>query len=669
MIEQAIARYEAKAGHKLVRLDLGKRDEWRSHLDARLEKAGTVPALEQTLTTEERMFIRNERVMCALDFRYWSHWATIQRDGGGITNFDHPWGSTELFLSFISKIEQELHDAIARGEMTPYVMPEQTKPAVPGILVAINKARQLAACLVKGTRVLTADLRWVPIEDVKVGDRVVAFDEHVKGGRGSARKLRTATVLNTVDMQAETYAIELKDGSRIIGTPHHKFLCKKRGSTDFCWRQLQEMQLGDKIKRVVSLWPHNSDYEDGWFGGFLDGEGSVRYKSSGGAELSGCQVEGSVLTRAVAYLQKRDYKFRIDIDHRPPGESSKFGARDLHKFCVTRMHDIFRLLGTTRPSRLLETSWWEGKELPNNNGDGFAEVTSVNRSLVLPVYDLHTTTGTYVAEGLASHNTTVGRLITMHRLTTQPQRRALAASVDEDKIQEMYDRDKLVYDNLPFFLKPDILYDEKRGHIHFDKLNSRVLYQVSSQQSGIGVGRQVDIHHLTELSTWLNPQSVELDFFPSIPRSIHTFGLEESTPYGRGNWWHEWTEKVRRGKSDRWRYCYIPWYAELSKYRSLPPPDWRPNDVSLLHAQKVHDTSAQYIGTTIMLPRENLYWWETTRQEYKDGGKLNYFHTNYSATPEESFQHSTISAFSAEFLEELRMRTRAGQAHELVRTA
>jgi hypothetical protein len=409
VIEHAIANYEARSGLRLAIISNSARDNFREHLDKRLTSVSGVQA-DLKLTTEERAFIRNERVMSMISFSYWAHYATIQRDGGGITNFDHPWESTRILLKFIAGIEQEMHDSIASGEMTPYAMADQSKPAVPGILVANNKSRQMAA-------------------------------------------------------------------------------------------------------------------------------------------------------------------------------------------------------------------------------------------------------------------TTLGRLITMHRITTQSQRRALAASVDDDKIQEMYDRDKLVYDNLPWYLKPDLLYDEKRQHIHFNNLNSRILYQVSSQKSGIGVGRQVDIHHLTELSTWTNPQAVELDFFPSIPRSIHTFGFEESTPYGRGNWWHTWTERVRKGKSERWRYCFIPWYAELSKYRSNPPDDWKPSDVSMLHAQKIHETSGLYIGHSLMLPRENLYWWETTRDEYRQGGKLNFFYTNFSATPEESFQHSTVSAFPAEWLEEMRLRTKLGQTFEIMKTA
>lgn len=401
VIQTNVERYEAKAGHKLVRLDNGVRDGWRAHLEAKQQQEGE-------FTAEESLFIRNERVLSSLDFRYWSHYATIQRDGGGVCNFDRPWQSTLLLLDFFAEIELENHEAIESGAMTPYTIADQPKPAVPGILVANNKTRQMAA-------------------------------------------------------------------------------------------------------------------------------------------------------------------------------------------------------------------------------------------------------------------TTLGRLVAIHRTTTQPQRRALAASVDDDKIQEMYDRDKLCYDNLPFYLKPDLLYDEKRSHLHFADLNSRVLYQVSSQKSGIGVGRQIDIHHLTELSTWLNPNAVELDFFPSIPRSVHTFGLEESTPYGRGNWWHSWTERVRHGKIERWRYKFIPWYAELSKYRSNPPLGWVPDQVSLLHAQKVYDTSPSFVGHTVMLPRENLYWWETTRASYKDGGKLNFFYTNYSATPEESFQHSSVSAFSADFLENLRLTTGPGEAYEISR--
>ena len=82
----------------------------------------------------------------------------------------------------------------------------------------ILKARQLGFCLDPSTRVLTADLRWVRIDSLKPGDEVVACDEHVPGGRGAARSMRTATVQASVTMQAEKFKITLDDGREVVCT-------------------------------------------------------------------------------------------------------------------------------------------------------------------------------------------------------------------------------------------------------------------------------------------------------------------------------------------------------------------------------------------------------------------------------------------------------------------
>jgi len=67
----------------------------------------------------------------------------------------------------------------------------------------------------------------------------------------------------------------------------------------------------------------------------------------------------------------------------------------------------------------------------------------------------------------------------------------------------------------------------------------------------------------------------------------------------------------------------------------------------------------------VLLSKETLYWYETTRQEYQDAGKLNLFLTNYAATPEESFQHTNISAFSTEVIEKIRLGTKLGVPYEI----
>lgn len=260
--------------------------------------------------------------------------------------------------------------------------------------------------------------------------------------------------------------------------------------------------------------------------------------------------------------------------------------------------------------------------------------------------------------------TAFGRLLMMHRVTLTKNARGVAASVDEKKKLELYERDKIIYDNLPPFLKPETGYDTKAEHWTFEGTGSSVLYEDSREKSGMGVGRQFTLPHFTELSTWEDADiKVELDFFPSVPQSKNVLWIMESTAYGRHNWWHEFSESVREGSRPNWLYVFIPWYVEERKYRRTPPADWEPSPLTQQHADNVWDTSPQWCGKHVRLPREKLYWYETERQSFLKDGRLNYFLTSWCATPEESFQMSGQSAFPPEFLEKARLESRPGVAY------
>ena len=261
--------------------------------------------------------------------------------------------------------------------------------------------------------------------------------------------------------------------------------------------------------------------------------------------------------------------------------------------------------------------------------------------------------------------TALCRSLSAHRLTTVPGVRVLAGSVDEDKVMELYTRDKTILNNLPWWLQPEIKYDEKGAHIHFGKLSSKVLYQVGSQKSGVGQGRQFDVIHLTECASWPYPMTIENDLYPTIPRAASTLCILESTAQGRVNWWHDFTERIRIKGSSRWRYLFIPWYAEEKKYRFTPPPGWKPSSIAMMHAKKVYETSPEWIGKAVMLKPEQLFWWESERGDAVKRGVLNIFLSNYCATPEESFQHTSASAFSPEVLEKLRLQATMGKPYDV----
>lgn len=251
------------------------------------------------------------------------------------------------------------------------------------------------------------------------------------------------------------------------------------------------------------------------------------------------------------------------------------------------------------------------------------------------------------------------RALMMHRVTRWPYQRAAAISVDEGKVAEVYSRDLACYENLPWFLRPEIEFIEKHEHLALKDTHSRITYMQANKKSSLGQSSQFDFGHLTELSEYPYPDMIDVDFFATLPQSPMTLCILESRANGRRNWWHEFTEAVRRGRKPRWRYSYIPWYSEVKKYRRTPPAGWEPSGEATAYAQMIHETSPEFMGgRSVYLTREQLYWWESTRAEYYETGKLGYFLTNWGGTPELSFQHSGASAFSPELL--LRLQSRVG---------
>ena len=255
-----------------------------------------------------------------------------------------------------------------------------------------------------------------------------------------------------------------------------------------------------------------------------------------------------------------------------------------------------------------------------------------------------------------------------HRATTTPHNRCLIASVDDLKTVTLFSRTERILDHLPWWFVPKVTDKVKSRHLIFGELDSSILLQDSKQMSGIGQGEQFEVSHLTECASWAYPDEIEHNFFPTIPQSVRALSILESTAQGRGNWWHDFCTRLQRGDTRRWNFVFVPWYAEPKKYRAAVPSGWVPATVTKLHARMVEDTSHLYcFGRRVTLEKEQLYWWESTRDEYQQKGKLNIFLTNYCSTPNESFQHTGVSPFQTELLEKLRAGTSVPVTRELMR--
>lgn len=251
----------------------------------------------------------------------------------------------------------------------------------------------------------------------------------------------------------------------------------------------------------------------------------------------------------------------------------------------------------------------------------------------------------------------------MHRMVFYTNTRALGATLampnDSSKL-ELYNRDQIILNNLPFWMRPKILYDVKGEQVQFDGLGSKMIYTDSEQRSGIGTGAQWDVHQITEGGLWENLFRLMFELMPGVPKSPFVLGFWESTANGRvgpGEDWMILTENIRNRRRgfEHWVYCFIPYYMEPTKYRRPVPTGWEPAKITIDHADMVERTSAEFNGgVTYRLTRPQMYWWESEHELYRSLAKLNQFLTNFCATPEESFQNSLAGALPYEVLEGMR---------------
>jgi len=643
VVAASVSRLEQAFDVELWEYTLPQVEEWVQRLDALWDPE--TETQRRPFKPDEAAFVANERLMGKAGFEYWAErYATISSGGAGLMKLRF-WDSQRLILDRIGTIEREARALGADAD---------------GVLINVLKARQLGCCLHPATRVLTADLHWIELQNVKVGQALVAVDEFPPGGRGAGRKMRRAVVEGVADVFEPAFFVELDNGAGFIATAPHRFLCLRRGNTATEWRAVGALRLGDSVRYVTKPWGV-ALYEDGWMGGMLDGEGSLALPSRTGASVTCSQVAGPVYERVCAYLAERGYSWREERDLRKGGLTSKFGQQPLYKAVVGRMDELFRLVGQTRPTRFLARDWWEGKELPGKkSGEGWAKVVRVSALGSQRMIDLQTTTKTFIAEGFVSHNSTLSQAMVAHRITTQADIFALVAGDVPAQSTFIIDMFLRILDHLPWWMRVGLktrveTFPQELEFITGSHVWGRAGDSTrgeNEKKGNLGRGQTVSTLTLTELSTWAHPEQIDDALMPGVPVHPRTLAIFESTAKGTGNWWDKQWRESKRGIG-RFKPIFIPWYAEPRKHRRPAPAEWGPSDDTLQHARRCEEGSSYWMGKPLTLTRDQLYWYEQTKATHKLKGTLWKFIEEYPSTDDEAFQVGGHGIFTPETMDRI----------------
>lgn len=241
-------------------------------------------------------------------------------------------------------------------------------------------------CLTPDQRILTAELEWIPVGSLHVGEELVGFDEFPEPGQGQHRCLRRSKVTHTGVKQLPCLRITTDQGTTTCST-EHPFLILR--SNKQVWKKAEDLRSGDQIRYLGTPWETDFSNRAGWLAGILDGEGNVSKYHVGIT-----QNPGIVLNNVKVLLDSKQFNFK-DYKH-----------ADARTLRIPELHDRLRLLGQMRPIRLLKDSGkcWENLCLSGSKA-GYATVKEVVPIGKYKVIALGTSTKTIISEGFFTHNT------------------------------------------------------------------------------------------------------------------------------------------------------------------------------------------------------------------------------------------------------------------------
>ena len=246
-------------------------------------------------------------------------------------------------------------------------------------------------CLGPESRVLTSDLRWVPIHHIAEGDELIGFDEKL----GKDSKWRRTSVERATRLTAPCYEVVTETGT-VIASADHRWV-KRRNVRE--WVMTSELKAGDDLVFFAQPWEIDNSRDGSYLAGFLDAEGWVSTANGSGSHTLGvAQREGPTLDKVRRLLSARGFDIAIQW----------------HKSGVSRVmvrggvRENVRLLGTVRPGRLLAKSHklWEDR-WTRSKAACTRKVLAINYLGEREVIGIRTSTGTLIGEGYLMHNSQI----------------------------------------------------------------------------------------------------------------------------------------------------------------------------------------------------------------------------------------------------------------------
>jgi len=252
------------------------------------------------------------------------------------------------------------------------------------------------------TKTLTADLRWSPLAELRVGDELIALDEE-KGSlrdqnKNAFRRWRLASVLSIERVFLPSMRIAMDDGTTFLCSTRYSWLAPASGAS--VWsesrflKQAGEYPGASRVTRVTGVWQEDRSWEAGYLAAAVDGEGHLSQFDNAGRRdsiqfrLGFAQRQNAMLAEFKIAAAKLGFVFSFSgsLNYSLRGGKAKTMA----------------FLGTVRPRRLLAS--FQPARIGTVHRMANVRVKTVECADEQELVAIRTSTGTLLLEGFAGHD-------------------------------------------------------------------------------------------------------------------------------------------------------------------------------------------------------------------------------------------------------------------------
>lgn len=298
----------------------------------------------------------------------------------------------------------------------------------------VNCNAQCRKCLTPDALVLDANLNWVKLGDVKVGDKLLGFEEDTKL-RKSSRRYEICDVLSVHREIQDVYEVVMDNGDRIKTTKEHQWLARRGTTTGYQWISTENLWVDSKnlkgynitgpfrehvystlCKPFQVVHPIKNE-EVGWLAGMIDADGHItqqiiRDKRAKdvhyGLRIGISQGEGEIAEKAQRLLEK--YSGNRSTCRQDIKDGSIF-TKDGREYKPNTIVSTYLITGTNvekleflQKVRPLKIKRLDLNKLGKMRSQYDTQVREINYIGKEEVVVMETSTHTFFANGYAMHN-------------------------------------------------------------------------------------------------------------------------------------------------------------------------------------------------------------------------------------------------------------------------